>query len=478
MLKWFRDTFKSLRFCIFVILVAFAVIPCVVLRISILNAYETRAVDLRTSEFTSQAKLVASQIAANDYMDDLNSESLTTQLDQFSTLYDGRVILIDEGFRIVSDTYDMDEDKTILSEEVIRAYEGETVSTYDSENLYIELALPITESDSDNVEGVMLVSVSTDSISKNLEYLKTCFLILQVAVSITAILLGLFLSSILCRPLRRLTKSINDVQSGYERDLKPVNTFTETRKISYSCQEMMSQMKRLDDSRQEFVANVSHELKTPLTSVKVLADSLNAQEDAPIEVYKDFMQDIGSEIDREDKIINDLLTLVKMDRSASDMNIDNVNINDLLEETMRRLKPIADKGDVELVLESFRPVTAEVDRDKLSQVFTNLIENAIKYNNPGGWVHVSVNADHQYFFVKVEDNGIGIPEESQSHIFERFYRVDKSHSREIGGTGLGLSIARNAVIMHRGSIKVHSKLGEGSTFVVRIPLKFIENQKN
>ena len=106
---------------------------------------------------------------------------------------------------------------------------------------------------------------------------------------------------------------------------------------------------------------------------------------------------------------------------------------------------------------------------------SNLVENAIKYNriDGKGWVHVSLNADHQYFFVKVEDSGMGIPEESLEHIYERFYRVDKSHSREIGGTGLGLAITRNSIIMHRGAIKVHSVLEEGTTFDVRIPLNYI-----
>ena len=104
---------------------------------------------------------------------------------------------------------------------------------------------------------------------------------------------------------------------------------------------------------------------------------------------------------------------------------------------------------------------------------SNLVENGIKYNTENGWVHVSLNVDNKYFYVKVEDSGIGIPEESQEHIFERFYRVDKSHSREIGGTGLGLAITRSAVLMHHGAIKVYSKEGEGTTFTVRIPLKYV-----
>ena len=143
---------------------------------------------------------------------------------------------------------------------------------------------------------------------------------------------------------------------------------------------------------------------------------------------------------------------------------------------MKRLQPIADKQQVELVLESFRPVTAEIDEVKLTLAFTNLIENAIKYNDneTGGYVHVSLNADHKFFYLKVSDSGVGIPEELQDSIFERFYRVDKARSRETGGNGLGLAITRSAILLHRGSIKVHSVEKQGTTFNVRIPLIYIE----
>ena len=208
---------------------------------------------------------------------------------------------------------------------------------------------------------------------------------------------------------------------------------------------MLGRLKQLDDSREEFVSNVSHELKTPMTSMKVLADSLLEQENLPVEMYREFMEDIAKEIDRENQIITDLLSLVKMNRTGQTMNIQQVNINDLLEQILKRLKPIAEKKNVEMVMESFRPVSAEIDETKFTLAVSNLVENAIKYNHENGWVHVSLNADHKYFYLKVEDSGLGIPQEDQAHIFERFYRVDKSHSREIGGTGLGLAIARNAV---------------------------------
>lgn len=464
---------KSLKFRIFLLIILFGIAPTFLLRTGILSVYEKRAVNTRTVDITSQAKLLASQIVANNYLQDTSSKNITTQLDQLSTIYDGRVMLIDSSFTIVKDTYALDEQKTILAEEVMQAYNGETVQKYDADNHYIEMTFPMHDESGKNVIGVMLVSVSTDSIAATLAILKQYALMIQFLVAVIVVIAGFAVSTALVRPFRRLTKSIKDVQDGYEADFISVNSYSETETMSAACDEMLRRLQTLDESRQEFVSNVSHELKTPLTSMKVLADSLMGQEDIPVELYREFMTDIGAEIDRENKIINDLLSLVKMDKSAGNINITSVQINELLERIMKRLRPIAQKQNVELVMESFRPVVAEVDEVKLTLALTNLIENAIKYNNPDGWVHVSLNADHQNFFVTVEDNGIGIPKEAQNRIFERFYRVDKSHSREIGGTGLGLAIARNAIIMHRGAIKVHSMEGEGTTFTVRISLTYI-----
>ena len=141
---------------------------------------------------------------------------------------------------------------------------------------------------------------------------------------------------------------------------------------------------------------------------------------------------------------------------------------------MKRLRPIARKRDVEVVFESIRPVVAEIDDVKMTLAITNLVENAIKYNHEHGYVKVSLDADHQYFQIAVADSGIGIPEESYDRIFQRFYREDKSHSREIGGTGLGLSISRNIILMHRGTIDVSSVIDQGTVFTVKVPLSYIK----
>ncbi|EKC46613.1 integral membrane sensor signal transduction histidine kinase, partial [human gut metagenome] len=172
----------------------------------------------------------------------------------------------------------------------------------------------------------------------------------------------------------------------------------------------------------------SHELKTPITSMKVLADSLLGQQGLPEELYQEFLHDISKEIDRENDIITDLLALVRMEKSESEINISSVNINEILEAVLKRLKPIAESKNIELIFESFRPVIADVDELKFASVATNLVENAIKYNNTDGTVTASLNSDHQYFYLKVTDTGIGISEENQDRVFERFFRVDKARS--------------------------------------------------
>ena len=180
-----------------------------------------------------------------------------------------------------------------------------------------------------------------------------------------------------------------------------VDTYGETRQLAQAVQKSLNKLRAADQSRQEFVSNVSHELKTPITSIRVLADSLMSMDEAPVELYREFMRDISDEIDRENQIIEDLLLLVKMDKSAeSQMTVAQTNINEELELVLKRLRPIAKKGNVELIFESIREVTADVDRMKLSLAVTNLVENAIKYNVDSGWVRGNPGCGSQVFLYK------------------------------------------------------------------------------
>lgn len=475
---------RSIRFLVFSVILLVGVISCVAMHYGIMESYEERAVSLRTSDVQNQLKVIGNHLLANNYLEDSSSEVINAELDQLSDLYDGRVLIINQNFKIVKDTYGLSAGKTIVAEEVIKCFRGETISKYDDKNGYIELTIPLTqtktvampggqETIAENVVGVMLTSVSTESIWQTMEIMSEKAIIMEVLVLIVVLAVAFAVSALFSSAFNKVTDAVNEVKDGFSTEMIEPTGIDETDRIVEAFNKLLSRMKTLDDSRQEFVANVSHELKTPITSMKVLADSLLMQPDAPAELYREFMQDMSAEIDRENQIINDLLSLVRMDKMATKMNVEAKDISELLETILKRLRPIARKNNVEVVLESIRPVTAEVDEVKFTLAISNLVENAIKYNRENGKVKVTLDADHQAFSVEIADNGIGMPEEALEHIYERFYRVDKSHSREIGGTGLGLAITRNAILLHRGTIKVDSVEGEGTTFTLRIPLSYI-----
>lgn len=473
-------TLRSLQARIFIIVLVMGTVPSMLMRYGILNTYEERAVQNRISTVQNQLMVVGNHLISNNYFNlkpegfnsSVSKEVINAELEMISNLYEGRVMIINSSLKVVMDTYGISEGKTIISEEVIKCFRGENVSNYDREHGYIEMTTPIIDSgiESGTIVGVMLTSISNDAIVATMEAVNRSAILLQNLMIVIVLALAMVLSVLLTRPFSRVTEAIREVKEGYSDDSISVPDFAETVHIVDAFNQLLKRMRALDVSRQEFVENVSHELKTPMAAMKVLADSLLAQQDVPKELYQEFLGDIVSEIDRENKIITDLLALVKMDKKAQEMNIVSLNVNDLVELILKRLRPIARKKDVEMVFESMRPVVAEVDEVKMTLIMTNLVENAIKYNKDHGWVKVELDADHQYFTFKVSDSGMGIPEEELTHIYERFYRVDKSHSREIGGTGLGLAITRNAVLSHRGSITVTSAEGEGSCFSVKIPL--------
>lgn len=473
--KFSFTAFHSLGFKIALNIILIGIIPFMVCVPISLSIYKSVSIHNDATYLMAQAAQYNNQIVTSGYIAGEDNSILDTELKAMADSYSGRILVVNSALKVVKDSFSVDVGKTVIWDNIIHSMQGESLYYYDEDTKYLIVSVPLDNSDGE-VVGTFVINKSMDYIAQNIDSFISYILIGAVIIVAIAIILAVVLSIHFSRPMKKMADSLDGIIREYSNELPEAKSFTELENISSKFNEVIKKLQSIDESRQEFVSNVSHELKTPLTSMKVLADSLNGSEDVPIEMYKEFMLDIGDEIDRETKIINDLLSLVRMDKSGAHLNVSAININELIEHILKRLKPIADKADIEVVFESFRPVVAEVDEVKLTLVITNLVENAIKYNDQGGWVHISLNADHQFFFIKVEDNGLGIPEDSVDHVFERFYRADKSHSREIGGTGLGLAITKSAIAMHNGEIKLRSKLGEGSTFDVRIPLNYIEKE--
>lgn len=438
------------------------------------KAYYTALVDKYISNLQNTTVIAAAEYANYASLEEAEENGMNNRLNIASAIGNVRLRLVDSNLEVKWDTYGTDASKILINSNILKIFQNEnTISEFDKENGKVETATPVYNS-SDELVAVLIGDLDESEVSDVLNYVDDVNFALHI-ILVTISLVTLFVNFYLIhRKLNKKQNIISDIALGHTDKRLPETGFTEYKYFAKNFNKILDTASKVDDSRSEFVSNVSHELKTPITSIKVLADSLNTGEDFPIEVYKEFMADIVTEIDRESKIIDDLLALVRMDKSASAMNITAVNMNDMLELVLKRLQPIAKKKNIEVLFESFRPVIAQIDEVKMTRVITNLVENAIKYNENNGWVHVSLNADHQYFYVKVEDSGMGIPKESQSKVFDRFYRVDKARSRQTGGTGLGLSIVKNIILMHHGTIKLHSEEDVGTVFTIRVPINYVE----
>ena len=468
----------SLHIWLFLILIITGMVPVMIFNQVLFHSYMNSVLDRSMKSMEEQAKILSDQLSLSGYMEGGGVNLVNNALlDQMADTWYGRIRIVDSDFVVIKDTYDQDEGMICVDSGVLKAFSGSYTEILDQDAHTLCFVEPITAGDSEGkILGAIIVNAVTTNTEQPITDMQETAWMIQMVFFCILLLIDATLLYFLLKPLKTLALSIRNVAEGSKNSRVDVHTYAETERISESFNVTWQRMQTLDESRQEFVSNVAHELKTPITSVRVLADSLTSMGEAPVELYQEFMVDISEELDRESKIIDDLLSLSRLEKNADSLHLERLNINEMMELILKRLLPIANRRDIDLKFESFRPVTADIDEVKLTLAITNLVENAIKYNKDGGWVKVSLNADYQYFFIKVSDSGCGIPEDALEHIFERFYRVDKARSRDTGGTGLGLAISKTIVAMHHGAIRAYSKLGEGTTFVVRIPLKYVDEE--
>ena len=485
-LSKFNELFSSLKAHFFLAIFLTGLACCLTMHVLIFNDYEERAVAVRISEMQTQLRLLSNRLIKYNYLQDTDDPVINAEIDYLSNFNNGRVIIINDDLNVIKDTYEISNGKFIVSEETVNCLKTGTrgaFSKFDKKYGAIELVVPIVETknaegedvtyedDTEVVRGAILLCISMDPIRRSLTKLSRRIAVYEGVIIFTIICIAYMLAQKLMKPFDKITTDINEVKAGYTEDSIEVPTLTEARHIAIAFNSLLRRMKVLDDSRQEFVSNVSHELRTPITSMKVLAESLVQNEAATAEEYKEFMTDIVEEIDRETKIINDLLTLVRTDSNKNELNLEKTDINEMMETIIKTVTPLANNRGIDMSYECYREVEADVDSVKLSLAISNLIENAVKYNVENGWIKCSLNTDHKFFYIKVADSGVGIPDDAKDKVFDRFYRVDKARSRDTGGTGLGLSITRSIINAHKGTIKLYSESGKGTTFTVKIPLE-------
>lgn len=482
-----KRIFSSLRWKIAVAYLIVTGVGFFVIDASIMQILEKDYIDEKSKSFQLYALQTAQTIANSYYEKDPNIYFEIRSLGEEYSRIEGestRILVLNKNGVVDYDSFKsvslLRRDLTKDYPEIEHVLKGDFVPARD---LYIYTGDPPVKRVmysyapiihfSDGIIGMVLISTSLESIDALLGEISKLFRIYSAVISLAVILISLTISGFITQPIKELTDSITKMSQGHLNQRIRIHGSYELRQLGTAFNIMSEKLENLDNARNEFVSNASHELKTPLSAMKVLVESLLHMDMDDPGIYKEFLTDINFEIDRLNAIITDLLNLVQLDKNvgSAPLKMEPVELTELTRKTIRNLQLLAEQKNINMELYSDEDVVVEGDGVKLQQVISNLVDNAIKYTPEGGRVTISISKAPEHAIVKITDTGIGIPAEYIGRIFDRFFRVDKARSRSTGGTGLGLSIANRIVLMHGGYIRVTSEEGKGSTFQVELPYK-------
>ena len=343
---------------------------------------------------------------------------------------------------------------------------------------FMDIAVPITYPDSD--ARYIIYIIDNKHMAQSLS--ADIFTIIRDAVLIGAVIsiaISLIISKTLLTPIEGMTKAAEAMADGDFSRKIVVESEDEIGILSKTFNDMASQietmleeLKKAEQLRREFVANVSHELRTPLTSIRTYAETIFDTEEIGRETQDEFLRVIINESDRMTKIVQDLLELSRFDSGRSKLSVEEFSIEQSVRGVYTAIALEAKKRGHVLNLElEWKLPKIKGDRARIEQVLMNIIINALKYTPDGGLIDIYSGSADGSVWVKIEDTGVGIPEEDLPHVFDRFYRVDKARSRESGGTGLGLSIAKEIITLHGGDIQVESAYGKGTSVTIVLPIE-------
>ena len=319
--------------------------------------------------------------------------------------------------------------------------------------------------------GALLLVMSVQDAVDSVIFMRDRMLGVFALALMAVLAVALAISRIITKPVGELSAGIERMSKGDYQHRVHVPGRGEMAQLAAAFNQMSEQVHNLDEARNQFVSNASHELKTPLATIKILVQSMMFQDDMDPQLRREFLTDIDKEIDRLSSVVGDLLTLVHIDSHKLRLKREMMVFADTVRTTVKRLEPLAKKRGQTIETDIGDSCEMFADPGKLSQVCYNIIENAIKYTPDDGKITVKLRRAGRDAVLEISDTGVGIPEEDLPHVFDRFYRVDKARSRETGGTGLGLSIVQQIVRLHAGSVTVQSKPGVGTTFTVQLPVK-------
>ena len=445
----------------------------VVAIVLVLNTYplimaQNMVFSAKEASLKRQALAIGSALAVSEV---LTEDGVAQAMELLDDMQGTRVLVTNESGLILYDSSTL-EKRTgdyAITAEVVKALRGEDVcrSEYRQGAFRTRVAVP-TVYRGVTLGAVYLYEYDTEqaevllSIQSTLRYI-------SVVICVVALVAALILSKALTRNTSRLLGGIRSVREGEYNHRIEVKGKDEMAQLAMEFNELTDRLQTIEEVRRRFVSDASHELKTPLASIRLLADSILQNSSVDMETVREFVSDIGEEADRLTRISQRLLALSRLDARLQRERVP-VDVGQVVEKVGHMLLPLAHSAQVELRYQLQPHCMVLATQDDLYQVAFNLMENAVKYNQPGGSVTVEVAREEYWITLTVQDTGVGIPEEDLLRVFDRFYRVDKARSREAGGTGLGLSIARDTARLHGGDIMAQrGPDGVGARFTARFP---------
>ena len=468
-----KEFFKSIRWKLvstYLILIAFVMLlTTFFVKDSLINTNVTEAQNNLQSFNVSVAGQVATFVTniENEY----TMRYVQDIVKQNSLVYTARMVLVGTDGRVLVDSFDAMKGQRFDIAEAENALLG-----MKSSNIYVHKgdyimysAVPIM--DRDVIVGAAFMSIDANYIFDDINrFMEKLFIIFMMAFLVSIFISFLF-ADIMSKPIEKLTDSVKTITLGkYDTKVEVLGS-DEIGELGKAFNIMTTKLSQVDERRKKFVSNVSHELRTPMTSMKIVSDTLLSAPSWDESVYREFMTDINSEIDRLNKIIDSLLYLVRVEKDDLELDYSMTYVNYLLEWVIKTINPIALKKEIELTLTAPNKIELSLDQEKMQQCLLNIIGNAVKYTPEGGKVWVELEESRDDIIIRVNDNGIGIPEKDLPFIFDRFYRVDEARARKTGGTGLGLAIVQQIVLLHQGTISVESELGVGTQVTITLPKK-------
>lgn len=437
---------------------------------------EDYLVNIRVRDQLKNTNNVAVNIAP--YLSSANASKMYELAEESSKDFGGRVLILNKSGIVQIDSFSMLNGQKLDHREISDVLLGPRDTSYGFHNIddgtgepfYAVYYAAAVVYDSETIGAVLFSDDIQDIVDITQDFIQVLIMV-SIAASLVFAIVSIILSGYITRPINDLKAVALSISRGNLHQRISVSGKNEMAALAGTFNTMSEKLENMDQKRSEFVSNASHELKTPLSSMKILIESLLYQDGVDEKIYKEFLSDINNEIDRLTQVISGLLTLAKTDSETQALNIDKILLSELVFKSVTALKPIANEKHISLSYTVSNDLEIECDALKVMQAVMNLVENAIKYSDPGGSVQVTLHKSGTNAAISVRDNGSGIPEKDIPYLFDRFYRVDKARARGTGGSGLGLHIAQKIALLHGGSIDVQSEEGKGSTFTLYLPIK-------